>query len=212
MNILYGLELEMFYLKNKEITIPPIELPKDGCGAIIELRSEPHNDIYSATFEIHKLLKEMKDNGHSFVPFYEKDNKKFNRYKFTEKEWREANRNSSKDFSITPKNLYKKESRLLPRATIAVSLQLNFSNRLAREYVTPERTYPAQYGMLNIPFIIEALDIEFNKEIKESGRIIGEYAIKDNGIRLEYRSLPSIVFFDPQLELRIKKVIDSIKE
>ena len=41
--------------------------------------------------------------------------------------------------------------------------------------------------------IVKSLDEEFEKEIRESNRQPGMYAIKDD-IRLEYRSLPNSVF------------------
>ena len=54
--------------------------------------------------------------------------------------------------------------------------------------------FPAQYGLLDVARIVKLLDKEFAKEITDSKRIKGEYAIKDN-VRLEYRSLPASAFF-----------------
>lgn len=212
MSILIGLELELFNLlpMMDKIIIPERNLPVDGCGAIVEFRSKPYADVYDATFEIHKLIKKETDKSDRFSPV-SLDPVKYNRHKFTQEEWRQACKQSNKDYSITPQNIYGYKPRLLPRSTVAVSLQLNFSNQLAAAYSSKERDYPAAYGMLDTHQLIQTLDREFKKEIEEANRIPGEYAIKDNGIRLEYRSLPANVFFEKNLELRIKNVVNSLK-
>ena len=116
--MLYGLELEMFYYKDGKVTIPPINLPLDGCGAIVELRSSPCSTIFEASGEIHAdLLKYNASNvklGCYGLP-------EANRHKFTQEEYRLAMKQSNKDNYINIQNIYNKKRRLLPRTTVTVS-------------------------------------------------------------------------------------------
>lgn len=200
--MIYGIELEMFYIKDTSIAVPPKVLPLDGCGAIVELRSIPHADIYSAAFDIKAQLCKFQDQGVLLSPTSIGGS---NRHRFTVEEFRLAARQSNKDTSVDVCNIYGKERRLLPRGVVSVSVQLNFSNRTVSSYIADNVRIPDQYGLLDTLRIVKALDKEFEKEIKESGRVMGEYAIKDN-VRLEYRSLPASVFFLPDFEKRISKL------
>lgn len=201
--MIYGIELEMFYATGTSITIPPKGFPLDGCGAIVELRSIPHTDIYSAAFDIKAQLRKFQDEGVLLFPTSIGGS---NRHRFTLEEYRLAAKQSNKDVSVEVYNIYGKERRLLPRGLVSTSVQLNFSSRTVPSYVSDNVRIPDQYGLLDTLRIVKALDKEFEKEIKESGRVMGEYAIKDN-VRLEYRSLPASVFFLNDFEKRVSKAL-----
>lgn len=207
--LLYGLELEMFFVnKGKTITVPQHGLPLDGCGAIVELRSEPHESLYDSTFEINKCLKEYYDKGINLQPV---SSSGANRHEFTREEWRTILQQQNKDLITPIRSVYNEEQRELPKRVIAVSLQLNISNEIAAKYVDEEhRVTYARYGLLDIHNIVTKLDEEFAAEIRKQKRVAGEYAIKD-GIRLEYRSLPSTAFFHPEFEKRVLKVMETIE-
>lgn len=199
----HGIELELFYYKDKaKIEVPPANLPLDGCGAIVELRSGIHNDFYGASFEIKKLLQEYQDRGIVLFPVSTTES---NQHKFTVAEYRQAQKQSNKDFSVSAQNIYGRVRRLLPSTVVAVSVQLNLSNCIGS--ILNSNNLPiSHYGLLDTHSIVKALDKEFATEIALSKRVAGEYAIKDN-IRLEYRSLPSTAFFSTNFEQRVLNVL-----
>lgn len=192
----YGLELELFQaVGSGKIVIPNKNLPLDGCGALIELRSEPHLDLYKAFGEIQSELKKLQETGVllSFV----------NRHIFSQDEYWQARKQSFKNTSVEFCNIYNKNRRLLKPNMFAASLQLNISNFLGK--INNVDTY----GLIDVYNVVKKLDKEFEKEIKESKRVAGEYCIKDN-IRLEYRSLPNNVFLINNIEKRILKALGNI--
>lgn len=180
----YGFELEGFYIGPfaDEVLPPPEHYPADGFPGLVELRTKGGQSLEEAWAEIIKLS--IDTPGVDFTR---------NVGKFSRDSHSVLRRRMHFKTQETIGNLYGKKPRLLGNKTIA-SCQLNISNLLQKDYVDKEGKYHlAQYGVLDVPKIVGALDYEFKCEIRASGRQPGEYAVK-NDMRLEYRSLPNYVF------------------
>ena len=184
----YGFEIEGFDTdpKTHDPIIPSKKISsfdKDGFPGLVEVRTSGGNPcIYQAGFE---LLRHM-----AKYPLVRFD---IHEHVFSGKEKNLLRQEQTSKQPVTINNVYGKSPRLLGNKTLA-SLQINISNCLAPSYTNKDGVvFPARYGLLDINRIVRNLDDLFRVYIKNSNRQPGFYAIKDNGIRLEYRSLPNFV-------------------
>lgn len=191
MTYLYGFEIEGFDTDSSthNIIIPSNRInffDKDGFPGLVEVRTSGGNScIHQAGFE---LLKEM-----AKYPSVRFD---ICEHIFSGEEKNKLRREQTTKRSVEINNIYGKSPRLLGNKTIA-SFQINISNRLADTYRNKDGVmFPPTYGLLDINKIVRNLDKLFEVDIKNSKRQPGFYAIKDNGIRLEYRSLPNYTMAD----------------
>lgn len=192
-----GLELEVFLLdKVNNILEPSIYgFPSDEMGFLIEIRSEPSDDIRLLWNDIHLkrtiIGHKAKKLGFKIerVP-YKKVSKYFIEYissKYRHQEFPDLTRNIyGTDFSH--------HTGFLDNIATA-GLHVHFSRR---EIIGNK----CRLIQLPIRNIVRRMDEYFKKEIIQSKRILGEYELKTHGF--EYRSLPN--------NMNIKEVINySIK-
>lgn len=183
----YGFELEGFLEKDNQVVIPPIGFPVDGFPGLVELRNNGGSsleDSYSKILAAYLTLPKV----HGTVNFARTE------HTFTGKDMQKLRAHSVFDKRLlSVRNIYGRSPRRLGNKTLA-ALQINVSEQTAPER-TDEKGYrhAPRYGLLDVYSIVSRLDKEFEKEIRESNRQPGMYAIKDY-YRLEYRSLPNSVF------------------
>lgn len=208
----YGIELE-FFVSNKEEIIVPAYLATnnlDGNPAIGEIRTGIHSDIVDCIFELEKLLflerKKITDKGYNLclISSVAVDDK------FLKNLRSSAAYISRKELQpLTELSIYGKATgKLLPRNVYKASLQINLSENPTFNYPVYERlqvedkskyvskTENKEYSQVfDYVSIIRDLDIKFAKEIADTKRVKGVYAIKDGklGKRIEYRSLPNTI-------------------
>jgi len=176
-----GIELEEFCVnKDKEVVLIPKDsyIPHDGCGWLIEYRSEPCTDIVDAVFSLraheYKTTEKLKKFGVSGVrePIMKPS-----------KEVRMAARKRFIKSLVKFNNIYGYQchKNTLAEAVAAVHISVTFSTE-------------GKNGSINkvwdFPDFIRYMDNKFEKEISEAKRRPGFYEIKDDG-RVEYRSLPN---------------------
>lgn len=199
----YGIELEFFIIKDG-VPVPAYLHTNnlDGCQMIGEIKSIVSPDIVSVIFDTKKKLyqERVKLNANGL------DLALISQATFTDQDLKERRRNQGKEFKqLDEKSIYfGRTGKLLPRKLFKASLPLNISDnktkfitssRLSNGVLT-DRSYHIEYSETFDYFsIIRKLDLKFKKEIKESNRIPGVYAIKtgEKGLRIEYRSLPNNV-------------------
>lgn len=184
----YGFELEAFYKPEDTIILPPAHLPVDGFPGLVEIRTEDHDTLEKAYFNLLKEASRIGLDKLSFVP----------EHTFSAEQKRELRRTRTicKD-QVDVQSLYGKKPRDLKGKTLA-SFQINISNlrhdsrtiSRSKDGVTIEFTEPERFNLLDVPKIVRALDDVFALDIKLSKRQPGEYCIK--GDRLEYRSAPNL--------------------
>ena len=183
MPLLFGLELEGFYRKSGAITVPPETYPTDTFPGLVEIRTVGGAPLKDCYFTILKRLSEL-----GSVDIMTA------RHVFTGAERAAIRERFIDKGGVSLRNIYGRHPKLLGNATIA-SLQINMSNERRPAYRSKEGTNVAAcYGVFDFVSIIRNLDEEFSKEIMLAKRQPGCYAIKDDGIRVEYRSLPNFVF------------------
>lgn len=215
--ITFGLEREFFYKdylgEFTELVDP--SLPIDECGWLLEARSEPDSDIFTAIMKLNlaitKLTREANDHGiklhnvdvikipamiiRGFLSRYGKDVPEYRNY------------------------LGHERHKNLPGHYIA-GTHISFMNRVSF-YDSDYDLYIKDTGKvkvqkkqgkktkLNLNFdylkYFIALDEAFKEEIKISKRVPGMYEFKPDG-RIEYRSLPATADLD-----KISEVISSTK-
>ena len=196
MTLQFGFELEGFTREKHSdlITIPPTTIPVDGFPGLVELRNTGGDDLFDQLAIIAKRVMGLRIDLKRFMMY---EDFQTTEYKFSGQEMAQLRRSRAfhKDV-VDIQNIYGRQPRRFGNRTLA-SFQVNVSNQIgwSRTERLGDKTIdiPARYGLLDIKNIVKSLDEEFEKEIKESNRQPGMYAIKDN-IRLEYRSLPNSVF------------------
>lgn len=205
-----GLEFEFFIKKKESDEVVPAYYATsnlDGDPFIGELRTDPHDSIVDAVYELKKLLYlervRLSKKGFLITDLDE--------YKFSDhfiKEARKSKRAVSlkqlealEVFSVYPRG---KTDKVLPRGMKKVSLQVNMNN-VSTESIINERIYQGNIKeskrdyhfskLFNFQNIIFHLDNCFKEDIKESKRCKGLYSIKEGvfGDRIEYRSLPASI-------------------
>lgn len=177
-----GLELEEFCVdkKSNEIILIPKDsnIPHDGCGWLIEYRSEPCKDIVDAVYSLR--ANEFKNAG-----LLTKFDVKGVRQPVMKpsKEVRMAARKRFIKALVSFNNIYGHQchKNTLVEAVAAVHISVTFSTE-------------GKHGRINKLWdyadFIRYMDTAFEKEISEAKRRPGFYEIKNDG-RFEYRSLPN---------------------
>lgn len=198
----YGLELEGFFKdKDGNVLVPAEGMPTDGFPGLVEIQSAPTYDLYAALGELYGKLRRLTD-------IYGEVDVDLHRHKFTREQMGILRTRYTFKEGLDIRNLYGKAPKRLNNWTIA-SAQINISNPVSEAYITKEGIHiPERYGLLDIPKIIKALDTEFAAEITRACRQPGEYCIKDNFVRLEYRSLPNFAIDDNF----VKRVLKALKK
>lgn len=178
----WGFELEGFFKEGEAVSLPPTNYPTDGFAGIVEVRNTGGNsDIADAYYALFPLINRYPNVDYSITE-----------HVFSGKERQLIRQRGVYKEPDLVSNLYNKEPKLLGNKTLA-SFQVNVS-RQSTSYVGSDSSIKVTNNlMFDMPKFIRNMDEEFAKEIKDSGRQIGCYAVKDN-CRLEYRSLPNSVF------------------
>lgn len=207
----FGIELEFFVLNQKEEVVPAYLVTNnlDGNPILGELRTKVHNNIVDCVFELQKLAflekEKIESKGYKVDFSTEKIvSDEFRRNLRKQKEFVDKKEMTVlEEFSIYPKGSLGK---MLPKGLIKASLQINFSDNKDFPYTVYEKvTVEDKYkydskqerknysGVFNYVNLLFRLDQAFSKEITDTKRIKGVYAIKDGelGKRIEYRSLPN---------------------
>lgn len=177
-----GLELEEFCIdkKSNEIILIPKDsnIPHDGCGWLIEYRSEPCKDIVEA---VHSLYAAE----YRALPFLQKSEVKGTRLPVMKpsKDVRMAARKRFIKSLVSFNNIYGHQSHknTLAEAVAAVHISITFSAAGAHGNI---------HKLWDYADFIRYMDNKFEDEIIESKRRPGFYEIKPDG-RFEYRSLPN---------------------
>ncbi len=178
-----GLELEEFCVNGeKEVILIPKEsnIPHDGCGWLIEYRSDASKDIVDAVFSLRaheyktiETLKKFNVSG-ARIPVM-KPNKTV----------RMAARKRFIKGLVQFNNIYGHQchKNTLAEAVAAIHISVTFS-------------VEGKHGSINkvwdFPDFIRHMDKKFAEEISAAKRRPGFYEIKSDG-RVEYRSLPNNV-------------------
>ncbi len=182
-----GLELEEFCIdkSSKEIILIPKDsnIPHDGCGWLIEYRSEPCKDIVEAVYSLraaeHRAQGLLKKFGVCGAR---------NPVMKPSKEVRMAARKRFIKSLVAFNNIYGHQchKNTLAEAVAAVHISITFSTE-------------GKHGRINQIWdyadFIRYMDDAFASEINESKRRPGFYEIKPDG-RFEYRSLPNNIDLD----------------
>lgn len=199
----YGFELEFFLrdLTGVPVLVPD-GLPYDECGWLVEVRSEPHEDITKAIY----LLKAAQDDVErlvlkknltpTYLPLFEipRDLKV------------QAARRYGKGI-LNYRNLYGFETHRNSTKLATASLHISFTAERTFTYQdTKERDRTFKYpGFVDHAKLITGLDWAFKEEIRVAKRNPGFYEIKSDG-RIEYRSLPN----DVSLE-KVRETLEALK-
>lgn len=191
-----GLELEEFCVNNSgEITLIPknSNIPHDGCGWLIEYRSEACKDIVDAVYSLraaeYKAKRLLEKAGVSGLR------------KPVEKPSKDVRLAARKRFIkniVRFNNLYghKCHRNTMTEAIAALHVSITISE---------ESKYNRVNKIFDFADFIRYMDKEFAQEIKESKRRPGFYEIKPDG-RFEYRSLPNDVD-----QTKLMRVINNYK-
>lgn len=216
----YGIEFEYFVSKGTTI-IPAYKATSnlDGNPFLGEIRTAPNDSLIETLFELDKKIflekQALLKLGYcmEIIP----------RYKFLKADLLEFRKDKSalnkkelevlEEFSVYPNG---ETGKILEAGEVAASLQLNLSENKIFQYdefvkVQVEKSYKydkivkeKSYSILfNYVDIIRKLDLVFEKDITETNRVKGVYAIKDGvyGSRIEYRSLPNTVDYKKMFEV-----------
>lgn len=184
----YGLEKELFILKNSIIQMVPLGsgLPYDENGILIEARGEPSENICLA---VHNLMAEeyrikQLTNKAGF------ETSDFPIGTVTRDFKREVGRCYSKGI-LCFQNMYGYKDHRHNQNEITAGIHISFTSPKTRivhkDNVHEEITMNTFFDFIKY---VKALDNAFKDEIKKSKRNPGFYELKDDG-RVEYRSLPS---------------------
>jgi len=191
-----GLELEEFCVSNEtnEIVLVPerSNIPLDGCGWLIEYRSQPCNDITEA---VHSLFADKYRNKKKLEAFGVRG--LLEPIAIPSKKVREGARRRFRKEVQGFNNIYKYTSHrnTAREATAAVHISVTYN----RDFIGQR---PIN-GMFDYAHFIKYMDSQFKDEIKSTKRNPGFYQVKDFG-RFEYRSLPN--------NISLSKLIDVVND
>ena len=186
----FGFELEGFYRVANLVTLPPRYYPTDGFPGLCEVRTVGGQYLEAAYYA---LLNQFRQHPFDFNTY---------EYTFSPKEKQILRRRWNEKEAVSINNIYGKAPRALGNKTIA-SFQISLS-RPTRKGLNDRQ----EYGIFDFVPMIERLDETFAKEIADSKRQPGWYAVKDD--RVEYRSLPNFVFTEDREG--ITKLLDKISK
>lgn len=216
-----GIEFE--YFVSKDGIIVPAYLATsnlDGDPFLGEIKTEPFDNIIDCLFELEKLIYlekiSLESRGYKMeiISAHQFSNENLINFRKDKGAVNKKELEVLEEFSIYPNG---KLSKLLKRGQVKASLQISFSKHKSYSYpeftkVTVDEKYrydvvtkSKDYSCLfNYVSIINRLDLQFSKDILDTQRTKGVYAIKEGifGDRIEYRSLPNTV--------NLKSIINAI--
>jgi len=204
----FGLELEFFVSKNGKIV--PAHLATynlDGNPLLGELRTDPKPTLAEAVFNMFMLLhlekEKLKGKGYQLemIPEHKFSSSELKDFRADSGAMRLKNMESLKTFSIYPNG---STGKILGVGHVKASLQINLSENSVKRYTYCENvgskliTKDAELHvstLFDYAKYIKEYDALFEKEIKDTARVKGVFAIKDGvyGKRIEYRSLPNTI-------------------
>jgi hypothetical protein len=202
----FGLEKELFLIKNNKIQIIPLEFPSDECGLLVEARGKPSNNIidavYSLKAEEHRIKLLAKTGGYSLD---DSPTKKVNKTLKLQ-----ATRAYSKGLTHY-QNLYGILDHRNLHDEQTAGIHISFTQEetfsligkqcpLCKYSDIKDRTFNKLFDFVQI---FRTLDNKFKTEIKLAKRNPGFYEIKPDS-RVEYRSLPSNTNLDKIIDVFVE--------
>ena len=180
--IQFGFELEGFYRNpvSFQIEPPPSTYPTDGFPGLVEARTSGAGNLRHQLYMLMMEQDRLRD-----VAWSKPE------YRFSAKQLATIHERTNHKFGYKICNIYGKSPRDRGRLTLA-SFQINMSQM--NRHICKDGTLYQHGELFDYAQIIRKLDKQFAKEIKQSNRQPGMYAIK--GCRVEYRSLPNYVVID----------------
>lgn len=181
----FGLEGEFFLQNSKEeFILVPSEMPKDGCGYLVEARGEAHTNPYAAValyqVEVQRLEHLCRAKNLSMLTATPQ--------KLPSQLRRDALRANGKR-PQDDRALYGKwNNPQYQHAGLHVHFSAETSHVCSAKGCFERHTHPQQ---LDIGAIVVALDKAFKPEILAAKRALGLYKLKPYGF--EYRSLPASI-------------------
>ena len=204
MTLKLGLEVEFFgFQKGKPIDMRKNGIPHDNFSILAEARGNPFNSAYEAVYSVMGEIQRIKDLMKSekirpvFVDFLQKDQ----HVKFLISEmapYMKGNRSRNFGHSINEKD----------NDLITAGLHISFTNPtvISNQYNQPTTVNK----LFDFVSLFKRIEKEFENEIKDSGRVAGEYKVKDDG-RVEYRSLPATLIYKRDFATRLNKVVSKFQ-
>lgn len=187
-----GLELEEFCVDKESsniILIPKVaNIPHDGCGWLIEYRSQPCYDITEA---VYSLMAEE----HRNISLLEKHNIIGLRVPVAKpaKDVRRAARRRFIKSCETFNNIYGHKCHRNNQSEAVASVHISITSSIKRDNSDINRVW-------DYCDFIRYMDKAFAEEINGSKRRPGFYELKDDG-RFEYRSLPNNISLNKLIDV-----------
>jgi len=216
----YGIEFEFFVSKDSKIIPAYLATSNlDDNPFLGEIKTQPFDNILDTVFELKKLIYLEKLNLESkgfkmeIISNHQFTNEDLISFRKDELALNKKELEVLEEFSIYPNC---KIGKLLKRGEIKASLQINLSQHKSFSYpeyekITIEDKYKYQQSYKNKDYsclfdyitILQKLDKFYNRDIKNTKRTKGVYAIKEGiyGDRIEYRSLPNVINYEELLKL-----------
>lgn len=202
MTLKFGFELEGFYQEGTAIGLPPSDWPTDGFPGLVEVRNSGGNELHTAYYD---LLRRSRRYTEAFSSCFM--NTKAFEHTFTPDQRRQLRKRDWAKERVSIENIYGRPPRALGNRTLA-SFQINFSDEYYVNHydAAGKAKLVEEHRLFDYLPIIRRLDKEFERELKDSNRAPGWYAVK--GPRVEYRSLPNFVFKDtfPEIDQLLKRL------
>lgn len=217
----YGIEQEFFVLNKEDKLVPAYAVTTnlDGNPVIGEVRTRIHDTILDCVFELKKLLYTEKEKlaklGYKISTDYmvKVDDEFLKSLRKSKDFINKKDLEILEELSIYPDG---EVGKVLDKGVFKVALQINFSNNKIFTYPEYEKitvdnkskweskqSSKSYSELFDYVSLISKLDKAFEKEINETDRIKGVYAIKTGelGNRIEYRSLPNNVNLNKIIEI-----------
>lgn len=220
-----GFELELFCTIDGKPVLVPNGLPYDECGWLVEVRSEPHTDVWKAIglfeAEINSVYRAAQKAGVTLVrqPLME-----------IPRELKVAAARKHGKGLLRYENIYGHETHRCSSKMATAALHISLTNTQVFNYRKSAKVDASVYhgwilGKLSLPAfcqpqlvdkefkyqgfidhakLIGRMDVAFKGEIRAAKRNPGFYEVKADG-RIEYRSLPN----DVDLQ-KVGKVLEDV--
>lgn len=206
----YGFELELFLINRKGELVSPLTIGLanyvDGSGVQLEVRGTPNEDIYEAYYSVIAQLEKLKLRlpkgikpavGVDWFPKNEqavREQRKALRIKAGDKDIAYYNINGS------PDELATREKTI---ANFSAGLHLHISK--ISHYIARDGGKMSYTPLFDFISLFHRIEKEFETDMLEAERVLGFYEMKPWGV--EYRSLPSSLFFNKSFIRRLSKTI-----
>lgn len=206
----YGFELEGFLVDSHhptQILLPPTKFPVDDNKILVEARTQEGGSLQEQLLSLNQEVTRI----NNFLCADTSSKVDFSLFKaIVPAELKlTARRGGAFKEAVDIRNIYGFKPRNTGNYVLA-SFQINLSRIISRSSILDVKDkkgrfvqkviMPPRYAQID-PGVIVRLDKEFRKEIKDSGRQPGFYAIKGAYSHiLEYRSLPNTVFEPKELK------------